>query len=322
MRVVAIVALVAGSAVLAGLVWAGGVGAVWHSAERLGIGGFAAVIVFHLALMGLMGSGWWLLEGTGPSRWPRFAWGRAVRDSAAEILPLSQLGGYVLGARAVLLTGVPGVFATASTVVDVTLELVAQSGYTLFGLFLLHRLRPHSGLTGPVLTGVAAMTGLAVAFVVVQARGFGVVERAGAGLARSIVGRGLRDAGQVRSRILALHARRPALLAACAVHLSAWLLNGVETWLTLRMTGVALGLSEGLVIDSLLYGMRSVAFIVPSAVGVQEGGLILLCGLFGVGADTALALSLTKRARDVAIGVPVLLAWQGLEGRRALAKPR
>ena len=106
------------------------------------------------------------------------------------------------------------------------------------------------------------------------------------------------------------------MLAACAIHLAAWLLNGVETWLTLRMTGVALGLAEGLVIDSLLYGMRSVAFIVPSALGVQEGGLILLCGLFGVGADAALALSLIKRARDVTIGVPILLAWQGLEGRR------
>ena len=78
-----------------------------------------------------------------------------------------------------------------------------------------------------------------------------------------------------------------------------------------------MSVAEALVIDSLLYGMRSVAFLVPSAVGVQEGGLILLCGLFGVGADAALALSLIKRARDLAIGVPALLAWQMLEGRRA-----
>ncbi len=320
MKLVAMAVLAAGLLLLAALVWAEGPGTVWHSAGRIGVAGFAAVSGIHLALMGLMGSGWWLLEGTGPSRWARFAWGRAVRDSAAEVLPLSQLGGYVLGARAVALAGVSGPFAAASTVVDVTVELVAQLGYTLFGLVLLHRLHPRSGLAAPVFAGLAAMAGLSVLFVIVQARGFGLAERAGARLTRTILGRGLRDAGQVQSRILALHARRRILLAACAVHLSAWVLNGVETWVTLRLMGTRLGLAEGLVIDSLLYGMRSVAFIVPSAAGVQEGSLILLCGLFGIGANAALALSLIKRARDLAIGLPVLAAWQALEARGALRR--
>ena len=307
----------AGAVVLMLLIMQGGAGPIWHSAELVGANGFTAVTSLHLALMGLMGAAWWLLEGTGLRRWPRFAWGRAVRDSAAEALPLSQLGGYVIGVRAVVLVGVPGVFAAASTVVDVTVELVAQLGYTALGLLLLHQLRPGSGLVNPVLAGVAAMAVLVVAFVAVQARGIGWVERCGAKLARVLLGRGLGDAGQVQACIHALHARPARLLAACGVHAAAWLLNGLETWLTLRLMGVGLSVPEALVIDSLLYGMRSVAFMVPSAIGVQEGGLVLLCGLFGVGADAALALSLIKRARDLLIGIPVLLAWQGLEGRRA-----
>ncbi len=317
MRLVALAALCAGLVFIIVLVWASGAGAIWHSARLVGMGGFAAVTGVHLALMGLMGVAWWLLEGTGPARWPRFAWGRMVRDSAAELLPLSQLGGYVIGARAVALVGVSGVFAAASTVVDVTVELVAQLGYTATGLGLLDRLRPHSGFTGPVLAGVVAMAGLVVAFIAFQARGVGLAERSGAGLARTLLGRNLGDAGRVQSQIHALHARRPTLLAACAIHFATWLLNGMETWLTLRLMNVRLGLPEGLVIDSLLFGMRSVAFVVPSAIGVQEGGLILLCGLFGVGPDAALALSLVKRARDLAIGAPALLAWQALEARRA-----
>jgi hypothetical protein len=32
-------------------------------------------------------------------------------------------------------------------------------------------------------------------------------------------------------------------------------------------------------------------------------------------------VSLLRRARDIVIGVPVLLAWQAMEGRRALARP-
>ncbi len=326
MRLIATAAFCAGAVLFVVLIWAGGAGLVWRSAGLLGPGGFMAVTTLHLALMGLMGAAWWLLEGTGPRRWPRFAWGRAARDSAAEVLPLSQLGGYVVGARAVTLVGVGRVFAAASTVVDVTAELVAQLGYAALGLALLDGLRPGSGLVGPALAAVAAMAGLAAAFIAVQARGVGLIERCGAALARTLLGRGLGEigggAGQVQARIHALHARPAILLAACAVHAAAWLLNGVETWLTLRLMGVALGVPEAIVIDSLLYGLRSVAFMVPSAIGVQEGGLILLCGLFGVGADTALALSLIKRARDLLIGIPVLLAWQGLEGHRAWGAAR
>jgi hypothetical protein len=32
-------------------------------------------------------------------------------------------------------------------------------------------------------------------------------------------------------------------------------------------------------------------------------------------------VSLLKRARDIAIGAPVLLAWQAMEGSRALNAP-
>ena len=41
--------------------------------------------------------------------------------------------------------------------------------------------------------------------------------------------------------------------------------------------------------------------------------------LFGLGPEVGLAVSLLKRARDIVVGVPVLLAWQAIEGRRALA---
>src|SRR5207253_1616221 len=61
-------------------------------------------------------------------------WARLVRDSGSEALPLSQVGGYVLGARALALAGVPGTIAAASTIVDVTLEFVAQRAYTALGL--------------------------------------------------------------------------------------------------------------------------------------------------------------------------------------------
>ncbi len=44
---------------------------------------------------------------------------------------------------------------------------------------------------------------------------------------------------------------------------------------------------------------RSAAFFVPSGLGVQEGGYVLLGAIFGLGPETALALSLAKRAREL-----------------------
>src|SRR5262249_48921682 len=52
------------------------------------------------------------------------------------------------------------------------------------------------------------------------------------------------------------------------------------------------------------------AFAIPSALGAQEGGLVLLCAVFGIPAEQAVALSLVKRAADLALGVPGLVGWQ------------
>jgi hypothetical protein len=40
----------------------------------------------------------------------------------------------------------------------------------------------------------------------------------------------------------------------------------------------------------------------------------MLGAIFGLPPEMALALSLLKRGRDLAIGIPALLAWQTLEG--------
>ena len=320
MKGLALLGLLAGLGVVTLLVLSHGLGAIWHSAAVLGVGGFLVVVALNLLLICLMGAGWWVLARGRPfATLPRFIWARTIRDSAAEALPLSQVGGFVFGARALALTGVPGAFAAGSTVVDVTAELVAQLAYTAIGLLLMERLRPNS-FALPVLAGLALMSAAVAAFIALQARGAGLVERMGARLAREFLGRDVGGAGAVQAVIAELHARPRALLLATSLHLVTWLGSGVEAWLTLGLMGVPVTLPAAIVIDSLLYGMRSVAFMVPNAVGVQEGGLVLLGGWFGVTPDASLALSLIRRARDLTVGVPALLAWQMLEGRQAWRK--
>src|SRR5438270_133616 len=81
--------------------------------------------------------------------------------------------------------------------------------------------------------------------------------------------------------------------------------------------------SASLIVDvtteRLVAAGRSVGVLVPNALGVQEAAYTVLTPLFGAGAELGLAVSLLKRARDIVLGVPVLLVWQAIEGRRALA---
>jgi len=112
------------------------------------------------------------------------------------------------------------------------------------------------------------------------------------------------------------------LVIGLALHILAWFGGAAGTWLILDLMGHPLPFLSVVAIESLLFAARNAAFVVPSGLGVQEGVYALLGPLFGLPSEAALALSLLKRARDIVIGVPVLLSWQFAEGRKSLAERR
>jgi glycosyltransferase 2 family protein len=313
-RLVSLLAAMAGLALIGILIGYFGADAVFRSLLAVGWGGFATICLIHLALMAVMGIAWWaLLPGT--KLWISI-WGRLVRDAGSEVLPLSQVGGYVLGARAIAFAGVPGSTAAASTIVDVSLEFVSQIAFTGLVLAWLLRLWPNAPVAVPVAIGLAAAGILAIGLLVAQRRGFGLVDRLAAALGRDWLERTAAGAAALQAAISAIYGRRLRLCANFVLHLVCWIAATSEVWLALRFAGAPLGFGVVLVIEGLLYAVRSVAFGVPNAVGVQEGAYILLGGSFGLTPEMALALSLLKRARDLALGLPVLAACQFFEGRR------
>jgi hypothetical protein len=50
--------------------------------------------------------------------------------------------------------------------------------------------------------------------------------------------------------------------------------------------------------------------------GVQEGGYTLLGNLLGIPGEIAFTLSLVRRMRELALGIPALISWQLLEAAR------
>jgi glycosyltransferase 2 family protein len=312
MKVLPIAAAVFGVAVMAALVGYFGAGAVMHSLFAVGAGGFVAICVLHLALTAIMGLAWRALLPGAPAL--KVMWARLMRDSGSEALPLSQVGGYVLGVRALALAGVPAALAAASTIVDVTLEFVAQLAYTALGLALLVRFQPETQVTLPVLLGLAVAAAAAAAFVLVQRRGLDYFDRLARVIGSGWVERGAAGAAALHDALAGIYRGRGGLWTSFALHLACWIASAVEVWLALYLAGQPLSFGAVLAIESLLYAIRTAAFVIPQAVGVQEGAYILLGAGFGLTPDMSLALSLLKRGRDLAIGLPAIAIWQALEG--------
>ena len=206
----------------------------------------------------------------------------------------------MLGARAVAFAGVPGTPAAASTIVDVSLEFVAQIAFTGLGAGVADPAEARCAGCGPCRDRAGRR----------RNSGGGFVGRPAARIwsnrsprreHSAVIGSTGPPRAPPRSMppSALIYRRRIRLSANFILHLVCWIAATLEAWLALRFAGAPLGFGVVLVIEGLLYAIRSVAFAVPNAVGVQEGAYIMLGGSFGLTPEMALALSLLKRARDL-----------------------
>jgi putative membrane protein len=320
MRIATIIAAIAGLVFGTAIIAYFGFGEVLTALGTIGWGGFAIILIYQLALYLLLGACWWVIAPPPRDRFRAFVWGRLVRDSGSEVRPLAQVGGVVLGARAATLLGPSMAISTATTIVDITIEVLAQLGYTLLGVALLARVHPQATLIYPVAIGIALGIVGILGFILLQRRGAALVEKTSQKLATRWFRGSALSAQPLIEAIDRVYAQRGSLVAGFFLHLGGWIANAIEAWIALKLMGINLDIAAVITIESLLYAIRSVAFAIPNAVGVQEGGYVMLGALFGLSPDMALALSLLKRGRDITIGVPVLLLWQGLDGGALLRR--
>jgi uncharacterized membrane protein YbhN (UPF0104 family) len=92
-----------------------------------------------------------------------------------------------------------------------------------------------------------------------------------------------------------------------------------EIWFALRLFGHPVGPGAAMMLESLIQAVRLLAFMVPAGLGVQEAGLVLFGHALGISGELALSVSMAKRMREVLCGLPSLLSWQWMEGRRLRA---
>lgn len=265
--------------------------------------GMAAVFLFRLANTGLDAAGWnALIPAVSGGRVFLARW---IGESVNALLPALQVGGDLVRARLARGFGAPWPVAGASVMVDFTVGLVTQFLFTILGVVALAAVRPLGDLGLALGLSGLALGALLAAFYLVQRRGlFARMMR----FARGSLG----DDGWAApfdDAVAALYGERKRLFLCGGWRMASWLAHAGEVWLLLFLLGQPAGIFACLAIESLSYAARSAAFMVPGAVGIQEGGVVAIGLLVGLDLETALTLALAKRARELALGLPGLAAW-------------
>jgi putative membrane protein len=277
------------------------------------------VIALHVVVIVCDGTAWRVLLRQAPGvSLIDFVWARWVREATNMLLPVAQVGGEVVGARILALRGLPAERAGGSVVLDKFAEALSQIPFTLIGLLLMLALRGETEITESVALALfVVVAGMAAVLLARHTPWF----RGAAGRVTTWINRGpqtlLRQIEPFVQAVRAIY-RPERFGAAIAWHLAAWIIGAGEVWLALMFMGHPISFVSALILESLGQAIIGLGFVVPAALGVQEGAYMAIGAALGLPPETALALSLVKRARQLVLGVPALCSWQALELRQLI----
>ena len=324
-RIPALIAAVIGLALAVYLIVAHNADEIGHAMLLVGWG-LIPISLFHLLPMSLSALSWRDLYPRtrilGVGRMVLLRW---IRESINGLLPVGGVGGDFVVVRLSYLAGVPGAPAAAAMVVDLTLGVITQLVFVMTGLALLvtrSQAPTVLAIGWSVLAALAAMMIAVAIFLRLQHRGmFEVSTRIAGGLLRSqriadLAGR----AASVDAAVVEVYKGGARLWRSGIIRLAGWMMGTGEIWLTLYFFGQPISLTDAFILESLSAGVRAVSFMVPGALGILEASFIVFGPMFGLPPQTSLMISLVKRVRELALGLPGLAAWQLVEGHRLLRK--
>ena len=266
--VAAIAITVLGLAITVGLIASVGFDQVFGILGRIGLVRFLLYSGYTLIILTAMGLGWQLLT-PGASRMT-YIWARTMREAATDVLPFSQFGGIVVSLRVLIARGVAQPTAYASIIADQTAELCAQLVYTLFGLIALVLVLGHAGQTssgtpllGLALTGFGASAAVIALFAFAQAPMLAFAGRIGGTLLPGSAA----AMDDVRAKLAAIYQQRARLIGCFLLHLTAWVASGAGAVIALRAIGQDVPLINVVIIESLIFTLRTAAFLIPGGLG-------------------------------------------------------
>jgi putative membrane protein len=310
-----------GLAGLAALLAYEGIGPVFST---LAEGGFGLVwaSLFHIVPMTVNAAAWQRLFVAG--RRPALAtmtlavW---IRESTNGLLPVARIGGEVVSYRVLTARGFGKAPVAASLIADLSLSMVSQFLFTVTGLVLLLLRIEDASVLWRVLGGLMAFIPMVAGLFAIQRIG---IVTLGSRLVAALFGDRWGDlvgnAARLDRVLRLVYRRRSRVLAALFFQSLGWVLGSGEIWLALYFIGQPIPFIKALMLEALAQAVSSAAFVVPGALGVQEGSFVLFGGMLGLDPSVALAVGLARRIRDIVIFGPGLLLWQFGEARRLVQR--
>ena len=305
--------LIAGVLLFAGVLISQGLAAVFATLAVAGWG-LPLVALIHLVPLALDAASIRVMFDTSKVRSSlRVAiLARWVGESANSFLPAGPIGGPVVMSRYFSQRGMSMRDAAAAVTVSTTLQALAQIIFALMGVAMLgaHASRgSEHAVRTPLIIAGGVLAFCLTGFYLMQRRGlFGKLMRT---IKRFS---GKRDWSAITSQADAIdlavqdaYGRRGRVVASFVLSFVGWVIGTAEVFVILQLLQFPVSWGDALLLESLGQAIRAAGFAIPGSLGVQEGGFLLLAPLAGLRPETALALSLAKRAREVLLGVPGLL---------------
>jgi putative membrane protein len=243
-------------------------------------------------------------------------WVTSVREAIDRLLPVASVGGGVVGVRLVRWRGIAAAPISATVIVEIVLTLIGSYAFTAVGLILLLEMSPTGAQYHRFLLIFLISLPAPAAMVLLLRYGsvFARLEKfLGPLVGVSALSEG---AASLDRELRACFKRWRSLLLAGLLQFAALVMGSFEVWFALRLFGHPVAAGTALILESMTQAMRHVAFVVPAGLGVQEATLVLFGHALGISSELALAVSMAKRIREVLCGLPSLLSWQWVEGRR------
>ena len=79
----------------------------------------------------------------------------------------------------------------------------------------------------------------------------------------------------------------------------AWFAGAFEVYFVGKLMGLPIGFPEAWLLEALIQVLRIITFFIPSSIGVQESGIVLIFAQFGLPESTSLAFALLRRLREI-----------------------
>lgn len=308
---------------------AGGVGAFAWYLGRAGLhevinafrklGPFAPVVLIPYFLVYIVDAVGWRLAFPGimPVRFPAFWRIRWIGEAVNNVIPSAYIGGEALKVYLLKQRGVDATTATTAAVISKTAQTLAQLLFICTAASLFLRIAPDApGLR----QGIAVVLGGGLTAVGVL---FWIQSRGVFGSVRQVTGwfawkphwlearrEGLERTDRTITGFYRNH--RGRFFASTLAYFSGWLLDSTEIYLVSRLLGQPVTIPQALVVEAFVGVAKVMGMWVPGALGVQEGGILLIGRTAGLPEPLCLAYAVLRRAREVVfVAVGWLLLYVG-----------